>query len=67
MEEEREKRERMKVVQSIESPRLNWKKTAELKTPKWWKGVKEEMNGGESEKEGEEGIEICKTGENILP
>ena len=35
--------------------------------PKRWKGVKEEMNGGESEKKGEEGIEICETGENILP
>ena len=30
-------------------------------------GVKEEMNGGESEKKGEEGIDICETGENILP
>ena len=29
--------------------------------------MKEEMNGGESEKKGEEGIEICETGENILP
>ena len=37
------------------------------KTPKLWKGVKEEMNGGEREKKGEEGLEICKTGENILP
>ena len=25
------------------------------------------MNGGESEKKGEEGLEICETGENILP
>ena len=25
------------------------------------------MNGGESEKNGEERIEFCKTGENILP
>ena len=25
------------------------------------------MNGGESEKKGKEGIEICETGENILP
>ena len=29
--------------------------------------VKEEMNGGESEKKGEEGFEIWETGENILP
>ena len=25
------------------------------------------MNGGESEKKGEEGLEICETGENIIP
>ena len=25
------------------------------------------MNGGESEKKGEEVLEICETGENILP
>ena len=31
------------------------------------KELKEEMNGGESEKKGEEGIEICEIGENILP
>ena len=31
------------------------------------KGVKKEMNGGENEKKGEEGLEICETGENILP
>ena len=30
-------------------------------------GLKEEMNGGESEKKREEGFEICKTGENVLP
>ena len=29
--------------------------------------MNEEMNGGESEKKGEEGLEICETGENILP
>ena len=29
--------------------------------------MKDEMNGGESEKKGEEGLEICETGENILP
>ena len=29
--------------------------------------MKEEMNGGECEKKEEEGIEICETGENILP
>ena len=67
MEEEREMREITKVVESIESPRFNWNKSVELKTPKRWKGVKEEMNGGESEKKGEEGIEICEIGENILP
>ena len=55
-----------KVIESIESPRFNWNKTAEFKTPKWWKRVKEEMNGGENEKE-EEVLEICETGENILP
>ena len=66
MEEEREIREIMKAVESIESPRFNWNKIVVLKTPKWWKGVKEEMNGGESEK-GEEVLEICETGENILP
>ena len=52
--------------ESIESPRFNWNKIVEFKTPKWWKGVKEEMNGGKSEK-GEEGFEICETGENTLP
>ena len=67
MEEEREMRERKKVVESIESPRFNWNKFVGIKTPKLWKGVKEEMNGGESEKKGEEGIEMCETGENILP
>ena len=56
-----------KVAESIESPRFNWSKIVELKTPKWRKGVKEEMNGGESEKKGEEEFEICETGENILP
>ena len=25
------------------------------------------MNGGESEKKGEDGLEICETGESILP
>ena len=29
--------------------------------------MKEEMNGSESEKKGEEGLEICETGENIPP
>ena len=29
--------------------------------------MEEEMNGGESEKKGEEGIEIFETGESILP
>ena len=67
MEEEREIREPTKFVESIESPRFNWNKTVGLKTPKWWNGVKEEMNGGESKKKGEEGLEICETGENILP
>ena len=67
MEEEREIREKTKVVESIESPRFNWKKIVGIKTPKWWKGVKEEMNGGEGEKKGEKGFEICETGENILP
>ena len=67
MEEEREIRERTKAVESIESPRFNWNKIVRMKTPKRWKGVKEEMNRGESEKKGEEGIEICETGENILP
>ncbi len=66
MEEEKEMRERIKAVESIESPRFNWNKIVATKTPKWWKGMKEEMNGGESEK-GEEGLEICETGENILP
>ena len=67
MEEEREIREITKAVESIESPRFNWNKIVVLKSPKWWEGVKEEMNGGESEKKGEEGLEICETGENILP
>ena len=67
MKEEREMKEITKVVESIESPRFNWNKTVVKKTPKWWKGVKEEKNGGESEKKGEERIEICETGENILP
>ena len=66
MEEEREIRERTKVVESIESPRFNWNKIVGLKTPKWWKGVKEEMNGGESEKKEEKRLEICKIEENIL-
>ena len=30
-------------------------------------GMKEEMNGGESEKKGEEDLKICEIGENILP
>ena len=67
MEEESEIRDRTEVVESIESTRFNWNKTVELKIPKWWKGVKEEMNGGESEKKGEEGLEICETGEDIIP
>ena len=67
MEEEREIREITKGVESIESPRFNWNKTVGFKTPKWWKGVKKEMSEGESEKKGEEGLEICETGENILP
>ena len=67
MVEEREIREITKAVESIESPRFNWNKTVVLKTPKWWKGVKEEMNGGESEKKEEEVLEICEIGENILP
>ena len=29
--------------------------------------MKEEMNGGENEKKGEEGLEICETGENTNP
>ena len=66
-EEEKEMRKETKVFESIESTRFNWNKAAELKTPKWWKGVKEEMNGGESKKKGEEGVEICEIGENILP
>ena len=67
MGEEGEIRERTKVFKSIENPRFNWNKTVGLKTPKWWKGMKEEMNGGESEKKGEEVLEICEIGENILP
>ena len=67
MEEEREIREPTKAVESIESPRFNWNKIAVIKTPKWWKGMKEEMREGESEKKGEEVLEICETGENILP
>ena len=67
MEEEREIRESTKAVESIESPRFNWNKIVGLKTPKWRKGVKEEMNGGGSEKKGDEGIEICETGEDTLP
>ena len=67
MKEEREIREITKAVESIESPRFNWNKIVGLKTPKWWQGVKEEMNGGESEKKREEVFEICETGENILP
>ena len=67
MEEEKEMKEKSKVVESIESPIFNWNKIVEIKTPKWWKGMKEEMNGGESEKKGEEGLDICEAGENILP
>ena len=67
MEEEREIREITKVDESIESPRFNWNKIVGLKTPRWWKGVKEELNGGESEKKGNERLEICEIGENILP
>ena len=67
MEEEREIRDKKNAFEPIESPRFNWNKTVGVKTPKWWKGVKEEMNEGESEKKGEEGLEICETGENILP
>ena len=67
MVEEKEIREIRKVVESIESPRLNWNKTVGFKIPKRWKGVKEEMNVGKSEKKGEEELEICETGENILP
>ena len=67
VEEERKIREMIKAVESIESPRFNWNKTVGHKTPKWWKGVKEEMNGGESEKKGEEVLEICEIRENILP
>ena len=40
-------REVIKVFESIESPRFNWNKIVGLKTPKWWKGMKEEMNGEE--------------------
>ena len=29
--------------------------------------MKEEINEGECEKKGEEGLEICETGENTLP
>ena len=67
MEEERKMREIKKIVESIESPRFNWNKIVGFKTPKWWKGVKEEMNRGESAKKGEEELKICETGENILP
>ena len=66
-EESENKREVTKAVESIESPRFNWSKTVGSKTPKWWVKVKEEMNGGESEKKGKEGLEFCETGENILP
>ena len=66
MMEERGIREKTKVVESTESPRFNWNKIVVLKSQKWWKGVKEEMNGGESKKKEEEGIEICEIGENIL-
>ena len=68
MEEEREIRER-----DHEGCWVHWKFQIQLKqdccieNPKWWKEVKEEMNGGESEKKGEEGLEICETGENIFP
>ena len=65
MEEEREMREITKAVESIENTRFKRNKTVLFNTPKGWKGVKEEMNGGESEKKGEEGLEICETGENI--
>ena len=67
MKGEMKMKEMTKVVESIESPRFNWNKTVWLKSSKWWKGVKEEMNGGESGKKGEEGLKICETGENILP
>ena len=67
IEEEMEMRKIKKIVESIESPRFNWNKIVGLKTQKWWKGAKEEMNGGESEKKEEEWLEICETGENIFP
>ena len=51
----------LKVPDSIETRLLY------SKPPKQWKGVKEEMNGGESKKKEEEGLEIYETGENILP
>ncbi len=51
----------MKVPDSIEI------RLFELKTQKGKKWVREEMNGEEIEKKKEEGIEICKTGENIFP
>ena len=51
----------MKVPDSIETRLLK------RKPPKLRKGVKEEMNGGESEKKGEEVLEFCETGESIPP
>ena len=67
MEEEKDEREWTKAVESIESPRFNWNKTVGFKIPKLREGVKEEMNGGDSEKKGEKVFEICETGENTLP
>ena len=50
----------LKVSDSIETRLKKWN------LQKWWKGVKEEMNGGENEEKKEEWIEICKTKESIL-
>ena len=67
MMKKREKWKRIKVIEPIESPRFNWNESAVWKIQSDGKGVKEEMNGGKSEKKKEEGLEICETGENILP
>ena len=52
----------LNISESIETRMLLY-----CNIPKIRKGVKEEMNGGESEKKGEEGFEICETRENTLP
>ena len=60
----KEEEEGLEIFQTIENTRFNWSKTVGIKITKWWKGVKEEMNEGESGKKGEEGNETCETRES---